>query len=153
MKKTGFLPRPLMRRIYESVPVPTVDYIVVRRRGRKREFLLGRRANKPYQGKWFIFGGRVWRGEPLEGTLMRLMRQELGIRPTRATPLMCQTYFNPPNDMGVRVHTIYHVYVVIPTRTEIRLSRENRQVKWFSRINPRWPKPVRTALEKARFHA
>lgn len=133
-------------------PIPTVDYIPVRGGSSQREFLLGRRANRPYRGKWSIFGGRVSKGETLERALWRIVREEIGLNTNRLRTkfLGCHTVFNPPNNFGVRLHALSHLYLIW-FRGTVKISRENSAVRWFNDIRPQWPKPVKKMLRMAGF--
>jgi colanic acid biosynthesis protein WcaH len=44
-----------------------------------RRVLLGQRRNRPAQDAWFVPGGRVRKGETLDGAFTRVVRDELGI--------------------------------------------------------------------------
>ena len=61
--------------VVRHAPIVSVD-LVVRVDG---GVLLGRRQNAPAEGEWFIPGGRVHKGEPLEDAVHRVAREELGV--------------------------------------------------------------------------
>ncbi len=153
MPKQALIPLGLYKQILQSVPLVSVDYILVRGSGKKREFLLGMRANKPYKGQWYIPGGRVLWGEDLNQALTRQLKLELGL--IKASPeFLCHySFVHPPGEQGVKYHSIYHVYLVkLPSNFNIINNKENSQTSWFSKIDGKWPKPVKDILLTAGFN-
>ncbi len=71
------LPLQTYKTIIASTPLISIDLIV---RNNQQQILLGKRLNKPAQGSWFVPGGRVLKGESLEGAFKRLVAVELGIK-------------------------------------------------------------------------
>lgn len=61
--------------IVANVPILSVDLVVMTPDG----VVLGRRANEPAQGKWFVPGGRVRKGESLAAAVHRVAHDELGV--------------------------------------------------------------------------
>ena len=70
----GYVADDLFRKIVENAPLVSVD-LIVRNEGR---VLLGRRVNKPAQGKWFTLGGRVMKNETISSAIGRIAKTELG---------------------------------------------------------------------------
>lgn len=144
------IPDQLYRKIVEVMPVPCVDAIVVR----GKRFLLGKRIHKPAKGQWFVIGGRVLRGESLEAGLcgatclrklapaaLRLInfwqrrRLFLGTAP-KARPAS---------------HTINSVFLVKIAGGKLFLNSENKNLKWFTKIDKNWHLYVRNVLRLAGF--
>jgi colanic acid biosynthesis protein WcaH len=69
------IPRKRYARITKDMPILCVDVII---RNRKGEYLLVRRINEPKKGRWWVVGGRVLKGEPLERAVKRKVREETG---------------------------------------------------------------------------
>ncbi len=152
MIKKRHVSDPLFKRILQSVPISTVDLVVVRGRGKNREFLLGKRANKPYKGQWFIPGGRIFYGETLEQSVNRHLRRELGLHSKHFKFLFHYCFNNPPGNAGVKYYALLHVYMVeMKKGVEPKHDPENTALAWFRKINPRWPSPVRQILRHAGF--
>jgi len=61
--------------IVRSVPIVSIDLIVEYDGG----VVLGRRANEPAKGSWFVPGGRVHKGETFEEAVDRVAESELGV--------------------------------------------------------------------------
>ena len=149
--KAGWLPDDAYRIVLKYVPIPTVDFVIVRGVDDRQEFLLGKRVEQPYKGSWFTLGGRIPKGERMDAAVRRHLKRELGIVNAPSQFIGCQDVWNPPR-MGVRSHSIWHIYLVeLQECAEVKPNHENAKVKWFRSINPRWPLPVRQALTRAGF--
>lgn len=75
-----YLDKATFTKVIDSTPLISIDLIVKNSEG---QVLLGLRNNKPAQGFWFVPGGRVLKGESLDGAFQRLCADELGIKLTR----------------------------------------------------------------------
>lgn len=152
MIKKHHISNPLFKKILKSVPISTVDLVVIRGKGKSREFLLGKRKNKPYSGKWFIPGGRVLWGESLEKAVQRHLKQELGLHSKHFKFVFHYCFNNPPGEMGIRYYTIFHVYE-IEMRAGIKASHdeENVELAWYKKIDKTWPMPVKQILKVVGF--
>lgn len=70
-----WLPIRTYRHIAACVPLLCVDGII----GSKGRFLLLKRRIPPFQGRWWVPGGRVRKGERLAEAFKRIMRAEIGV--------------------------------------------------------------------------
>ena len=61
--------------IVRHVPIASVDLVVRSPDG----IVLGKRANAPAKGKWFVPGGRIHKHESLTDAVHRLANAELGV--------------------------------------------------------------------------
>ncbi|MDD5501866.1 MAG: NUDIX hydrolase [Candidatus Thermoplasmatota archaeon] len=86
----------------------TVDGIVSRGTGKKREILLIRRAKSPFKGKWALPGGFVEYGETVESAVAREAKEETGLN-TEIVRLI-GVYSDPKRDP--RKHTASVVYAL-----------------------------------------
>jgi len=155
--KSGWLSEEDYRKLLEGSmenPIPTADFILVREgEDGQDEFMLAKRTENPYKGSWFVAGGRIFDGEDVYEALQRNVNRELGIAITlEMVKLVCTMVVNNPPKMGIRWKSKWYFYTIRVGRSaEIRLNSENSRAKWFTRINRRWPKPVRVALLMAGF--
>jgi colanic acid biosynthesis protein WcaH len=62
--------------VVRLTPLISIDMIASDRAGR---ILLARRIQRPARGSWVVPGGRIMKGEPLDGAFTRLAASELGI--------------------------------------------------------------------------
>jgi colanic acid biosynthesis protein WcaH len=149
----GRLPDKTYQQILRSVPVATVDFILIRTIAGRKEFMLGKRTEEPYKNSWFVPGGRIFKGETLIESVRRNCQRELGIKPAAKDIFFigCIDAFNPPK-MGIPWHSIWHFYKInAKASPKPKLNRENAEVRWFLKIDQRWPLPVRRALALAGF--
>jgi ADP-ribose pyrophosphatase YjhB (NUDIX family) len=80
------------------------------------------------------------------------LRREFGVAPKHAQFMACLTFFCPPGKLGIPYHVISHLYLVeLPAGAKMQVNKENSEARWFSSINPRWPKMTREMLEAVGF--
>jgi colanic acid biosynthesis protein WcaH len=81
--------------IVAHMPIPSVD-LVVRHGG---GVLLGRRANAPAKGEWFVPGGRIQKGERLREAVHRVADEELDVNVTVREPLGAYDHLYDTSDV------------------------------------------------------
>jgi len=146
-----FIPDEDYKKILELMPIPVVDIVVVW--GGK--FLLGKRVNKPDRGKWWIFGGRVFKGETLEDAMVRKTKEELGLDIDKSDLkflVVGESMFDE-SELAGSTHTIGAAYLLKLDR-EPDIKFDNSQVsedKWFSEIPDDADSYMKLAIEKAGF--
>lgn len=125
MKKRGWIEEPLYSKILASIPIVTVDLLVVH----KGRLLLMKRNNEPAKDEWFTPGGRILFGEDIEETVRRIIEDETGLKPSKIErkDVMAHIW---PNHHNV---TIFHRVDV--TNDDIRMNEEHRAFKWISNLN------------------
>ena len=72
----NLIPAKLYKKIVELVPIVCVDVIIFY----KGKFVLVKRATEPLKGKWWIVGGRAYKGESSLKTAKRKMQEEVGLK-------------------------------------------------------------------------
>jgi colanic acid biosynthesis protein WcaH len=75
MRRQDRVPEAAWRTVVEHVPVVSVDLVV----RRDDAVVLGKRANEPAKGEWFVPGGRVHKHERLADAVARVAREEVGL--------------------------------------------------------------------------
>jgi len=65
----------IFKTVISHAPLISIDLIIKK----NNKILLGRRLNKPAQGYFFTIGGRVYKNESINDTLMRITKNELNI--------------------------------------------------------------------------
>lgn len=75
VKRVGFLPDDLYTSMLDLLMIVCVDIVVMLPDGR---ILIGKRSREPAK-RWWIIGGRMWRGESFEEAAARNILRELGI--------------------------------------------------------------------------
>lgn len=106
-------------------PVPAAIAVIVRG-GR---VLLTRRARPPYAGTWDLPGGFLEGGEHPEEGLDRELREELGLRASRARLIGFATDRYGPKGFPV----LALVYRVTAARGRIRAGDDVAEARWFPR--------------------
>lgn len=70
------IPTKHYKEIIKVLPILCVDIIIQNKKG---EYLLVRRTNEPLKGEWWVVGGRVQKGECLTETVIRKVKEEIGL--------------------------------------------------------------------------
>ncbi|AKH97431.1 NUDIX domain-containing protein [Halanaeroarchaeum sulfurireducens] len=118
--------------IVQSMPIPSVDLVVKCPEG----ILLGKRANEPAKGEWFIPGGRIQKGEPLREAVHRIAEEELGIEVTIERSLGAYDHFYDASDVPESggKHYIAHAYVVSATECDVIGDDQHSELRVFETI-------------------
>lgn len=69
------IPSPLYEQILASMPIPSVEAIVMK----DNSLLFLKRKNNPAKGEWWFPGGRIRKGETFRETLFREVKEETGL--------------------------------------------------------------------------
>ncbi len=153
-RKTNIGPRRihanLYRKILDAMPISCVD-VVIRSRGR---FLLCKRKNKPAQGKWWFVGGRVLKNEILEDAAKRKVREEIGISNIKIKKLLVVkgTIFKDSAFGPATQHSVNSVFLAeISSKNLLRPDNQSSELRWFSRVDKRWPSYIKEVLKLAGF--
>lgn len=137
-----FLDDPTFRTVVRSTPLVAIDLIFTDN-GR---ILLGRRANQPAKGSWFVPGGRIRKDETIATAIERIARAETHcpIRPDSTSMLGVYEHHYDDNvfaDPDYGTH-----YVVLAYRAELAADDQPRpddqhgELRWWdlddARDNP-----------------
>jgi len=74
--ETGKISSSLYELILEVLPIASVEAII----SKDNSLLFLRRENSPAKGQWWFPGGRIRKGETLEETLIREVKEETGLQ-------------------------------------------------------------------------
>lgn len=115
--------------IVAKSPVPSVDLVVDCADG----VLLAKRQNEPAKGEWFVPGGRVQKGEPIEETVHRVAREELGVSITLEAALGTYDHFYDTADVPEAggKHYVAHGFLVTPGSKRIELDDQHGEAQVF----------------------
>jgi ADP-ribose pyrophosphatase YjhB (NUDIX family) len=121
---SGWIDDDLYAKIKQAMPIPTVDAIITYH----DTFLLLLRNNPPVKDTWWIPGGRVYRGEPLEDAIRRHVREETGLdgETIRQVGVINQVF--------PVVHTISVYFYVSVSDDCVTLNEEHRAYQWVSTL-------------------
>ena len=145
-------PKPLSAAAYRSIvatmPIATVDAVVVWR----GSFLLGRRNKKPAQGRWWVPGGRILKGETQQKALARKLREETGLSIKSSSFIGAFDALFPDSHWGVAAHCIKLLYLVQPRSiTKLQTDAQHGEFRWFKKIDPSWHPYLKQQLLAAGF--
>ena len=76
MAKIKFAPKEIFEQILEWAVMPTFDLVI---ECENKGVILVKRRIAPYQNQWALPGLRMFKGENIEETLIRIANQELGL--------------------------------------------------------------------------
>jgi colanic acid biosynthesis protein WcaH len=130
------VPRPAFRTLVRWAPIVSIDLIFTNPAG---EVLLGFRANRPARHRWFVPGGRIFKGERIPAAMARIARRETGIELSPSSALFDGVYqhFYRDSVFGPSRALPTH-YVVLAYRIRlggsavIRGDAQHRKLEWFS---------------------
>src|SRR5208283_2906699 len=76
IKENGHIPSDLYNQIVKLIPIVSVEAVIVMDDG----LLFLKRKNQPAKDQWWFAGGRIHKGESLEETLHREVKEETGLQ-------------------------------------------------------------------------
>jgi colanic acid biosynthesis protein WcaH len=129
------VPKEAFRTVIRWAPVASIDLIFLNRAG---DVLLGYRANRPAKNKWFVPGGRIFKGERIADAMVRIARRETGIevRPAAAEFAGVHEHFYR-NTVFSRSPSLSTHYVVLAFRIRLKKApplqtdSQHRRLAWF----------------------
>lgn len=111
-----------------------VDGIIMNKEG---EYLLVKRINNPLKEEWWIPGGRVYKGETLDGAFLRKMKEEIGIEVKILLPLGYYEEQYPKGYLGIPSHTLSILFSALALSTDIKLDKQSSGYKWSKSLPSR----------------
>jgi len=126
------IPLERYRAIADAVPILCVD-LVLEVEGK---YLLVKRRNEPVKGRWWVPGGRVWKGESIATAAKRKAREELGLSITGITPTGFFEKRFKRNGLSLDggVHTVSIVVEARPISTCIHLDSQSSAWRWANHL-------------------
>jgi len=124
MKRIGWIDEPLYNKIRASIPIATVDLLVVH----KRRLLLMLRNNEPAKNLWFTPGGRILQGEPLEEAVRRVLEKETGLTPIKIEKKGVMSH------IWTNHHNITIFYRVDVDNDNVKMNEEHKAYRWISQV-------------------
>jgi colanic acid biosynthesis protein WcaH len=128
------IPIDFYSKIIDAMPILCVD-IVIKDMDR---FLLVKRTREPLKGRWWVPGGRVWKGETITSATKRKIKEELGINVKVLEPIGYYERHFKESELGLEsgIHTVSIVVTAKPLSFKIKL--DNQSSAWrFTRRLPR----------------
>ena len=129
----NWLPLRTYRYVAERVPLLCVDGII----GYKGRFLLLKRQIPPFQGRWWVPGGRVRKGERLADAFKRIMRAEIGVdlRDFSIAGIYEVHHLSPDTKIPGGRHVVSVVFEAsLRAGAIITLDKQHSAWKWADRL-------------------
>lgn len=123
-KKSDFIPQAIYDQIIDLIPIPSVDAVIVM----NGSLLFLRRKNSPAAGQWWLAGGRINRGESLEETLHREIKEETGLE------IESYRFIKAYSRVFVERHDITVAYLCKCKKGTIELSDEHSEYRLFKKL-------------------
>ncbi|MBL8158392.1 NUDIX domain-containing protein [bacterium] len=146
----GRVPLEEYRRLMENFPVVTVDVLFFN--PDRTKILLGKRTNEPYAGKFYSFGGRLYKNEDLVQAACRIAKEELGLDRT-ASDLVFSGIINEINPAsifdGVNYHTVDVYFACTLADEKADADSQHSEMQWFSIDDPSLHPNVKARIEGA----
>lgn len=119
--------------IIAATPLVSIDLIV---RNKHDEVLLGKRANRPALGRWFVPGGRIHKGERARDALERIARNELGINVPKGRLIGVFDHFYEDNVFGTLAVGTHYVALgyefKLADGVSLAKDAQHSNVQWWS---------------------
>lgn len=115
--------------IIQNAPLVSVDLVV----HYDEKVILGKRANEPAKGEWFVPGGRLSKHERLEDAVHRIAKEELGIAVTIDRQLGVYEHFYDVaemEDVGGK-HYVPIAYLVTAKEKQFHSDNQHEDIQWF----------------------
>jgi len=122
--KNGEIPQRLYDQITEHMPIASVEAMIVR----DEALLFLRRNNQPAKGEWWFPGGRIRKGESLDQTLRREIREETGLE------LSSYKLVNVYSRVFPERHDITIVYRCVCENGNVKLNDEHAEHCFFKKV-------------------
>jgi colanic acid biosynthesis protein WcaH len=129
--------------VVRAAPLISIDLVL---RNILGQVFVGRRANEPAKGTFFVPGGAVRKNETLDAAFRRIVHAETGIAACRSKASFLGVYehfyaANRFGDPGFGTHYVVLAYeLLVAEATEIRLDSQHVEYLWLSlddlRIHP-----------------
>jgi colanic acid biosynthesis protein WcaH len=132
----NLIPKKTYRNIVDAMPILCVDAII---RNDQGQVLLVKRTNEPLKGEWWVPGGRVYKGEGLEDSIQRKIKEELGIDINiKGVAGYYEDQFEKnPLNIASGLHTLGIVFEVTPENLDIQLDNQSGGWDFFDKLPTR----------------
>jgi len=120
--------------IVRLAPLVSVDLIV---KDRHNRVLLGMRKNRPAKNFWFVPGGRVMKNERIADAIVRIAKDELGIKAAAANAKFLGVFEHLYKEnfackKGFGTHYVVLAYEIRTSQTQLRgLDEQHSRYEWF----------------------
>ena len=129
---TKKVPLEQYRETMRDFPIVTVDVIFLN--ADRTKVLLGRRTSEPHAGKFYSFGGRLYKNEDLKEAACRIAQEEVGItlapRELRFAGVLNEIDDNSKFE-GINYHAVDLYFGCVIGDVVVSLDPQNSEARWF----------------------
>lgn len=118
---TGFLQKEDYIQAFSRTQIVCADFVIYNRLNNK--ILLGKRNNPPAKGFYFVPGGRIFKGEPVNEGIRRVIKKEIGFVPKKLTPIGVYEH-KYPNDNPMGIEGVSGDYIVFGMKASVDTQEE-----------------------------
>ncbi len=129
------VPLAAFRRAARFLPILCVDVIV---ENSSREYLLVKRTREPMKGRWWVIGGRVFKGEGLAAAAARKVKEETNLAVKVIGPVGYYENLAEKTPWGGTFprHSVSVVFLAKPAGTK-RIRLDSQSAAWkFAKALP-----------------
>jgi|688.fasta_scaffold25111_13 colanic acid biosynthesis protein WcaH len=120
---------PLYDEILKTMPILCVDVVLIR----DKKVLLMFRKNEPAKDTWWFPGGRVFKNETLEETIIRKLKEEVNIENFSIYKQLTITETDfETGPRNIPVHTINVTFLINSFEGDISIDDTHSDYQWFS---------------------
>ncbi len=150
-----FIPDEVFGLVRKWSNTPTADFLPTRVVDGVKQFLLTRRAERPWIGEWFIPGGRIPPGRKATQGCERNCERELGFTPDSMRFVDDYPLLNPECQHGgdpyFTLMNLFEIPITEQQANAIKRDKTAKEMKWFAKIEPHFPTPMKEILAKIGF--
>jgi ADP-ribose pyrophosphatase YjhB (NUDIX family) len=117
-----FAPRDIFETILEWSVIPTFDLIIeIQGEG----YLLVKRSIEPYKNQWALPGLRMYKGESIDETIIRIAKQEAGIEINPKDKVLVGQFVGKFKTENQRQDLSTGYYFLLPSSTKFEINKEH----------------------------
>ena len=126
-----FLNKKSFLNIISKTPLCSIDILI----NIKNKYLFGLRKNKPALGYYFVPGGRIFKNEDYNKTILRILKKELGLkfRNIKFSVIGIYNHFYKNNVYSVKnINTHYFVCAIkVVLKGDVTFQNDNQHSKFM----------------------
>ena len=119
--------------VVENTPLVSIDLCLIS----KGQILLGKRRNNPLKGQWFTPGGRIYKNENWQNTMIRISKVELGLNDILAEDFLLMGIWDHfyencafSDDISTHYVNLPH-YTYFESKPKVISDDQHADLKWF----------------------
>lgn len=117
-----FAPRNIFEQILEWSVIPTFDLIIeIQGKG----YLLVKRSIEPYKNQWALPGLRMYKGESIDDTIIRIAKQEVGIEINPKDKVLVGQFVGRFKTEHQRQDLSSGYYFLLPSSTKFEINNDH----------------------------